>query len=322
MSLVDTVGIAEESTYGTILAPTKFHEFLEESIVAAEEDVKSAAVPLGRRLLSSSRWAQGRAGAEGGLSLEYLNKGCSYLWKHILGSQSTIVVSGVPGARKAVLGDLFGKSLTLQKSIGRVNGSSVDALTYAGGKVLEWELANEVDGILGLSLGLDFQKEDTATARTTPTYTASTIPFVWTGGVIQVAGADFPVRNVSFQGNNGFKTDRYLLKSANSRLKSEPVSVSRPTIQGELVAEFDGLTPYQRFKNGTLATLKATWTTPGVEISAGKPYMLEVSCGAVRFTGSTPQSAGEDLNEQSLPFEVLDDGTVDGGFVVITHEDT
>ena len=316
----DTIGIAEEVTYGTILAPAKFHEFVDESLAANEEDVQSAAMPGGRRLLHHQRWAQGKASAGGDLGLEYVQKGMEYLWKHMLGNQAAIVVSGYSGALKSTLGDLAGKSLTVQKGL-RDNTGTVLPFTYAGCKVASWEFGCDLDGFASLKLTLDAQKEDTATAYTTPAYTANQLPLPWTWGSVTINGVQVPVKSVKFRGDNALKLDRFLLQNANARYKKEPLPAGRPKVEGEVTLELSGTTEYLRVKTGTVAPIVATWAARGTgvgtyEASAGKPYTTIVTASACRFTAGTPVSGGEDLTEVTLPFTVLDDGGADGGFSV------
>jgi hypothetical protein len=60
----------------------------------------------------------------------------------------------------AKVGPLDGKSLTTQ--FGRSNETgTVDPYTYSGGKLTEWELSMESNGVLGCKLSLDVAKEDT-----------------------------------------------------------------------------------------------------------------------------------------------------------------
>jgi hypothetical protein len=304
-------GVAEESSYGTIETPTRFYEFVSESIKRNGERIESAGLRPNRRVQSVNGWAQGRVGVEGDVELEHPDRGGALLWKHILGAVNTTQpdVGNAPTVYEhtATLGNLGGKSLTGQ--VGRPDvGGVVRPFTYSGLKVAEWELSIEVDGTLMLTLTFDGHDEDTDTEGLAVTsYPTGVKPLYFTGATINLAGAQYDVSEFSLSGSNGLKTDRYFLRGSGTDLKKEPLESEKREYTGELLAEFDGLTAYNRFVNGTTAALTATFE--GDTIEDAFKFAVEVNLAVVRFDGETPSVEGAEVLEQPLAYKVLDNGT-------------
>lgn len=307
-------GFADESTYGTPVAPARWFEVLDESVNRKDENVDAASRRPGSfGAMRSNRWVKGRTGAEGSLGFEVfgLSGPTSFLLKHLLGGTVTTTTDTVTAKKHvASCGSLTGKSFTYQKAYPDVSGT-LRQFTYSGGKVLGWEFSNDVDGILQLSVDLDFQKEDVSTALGTaayPAYDAADFPLTWVGGEVEIAGSAVgSARSLKINGKNNLKTDRYFLRSSGTNTKKEPIQVGGFSGGGEIVAEFEDMTAYTRFTAGTVASVVGRWSGPAIEV--GKPQMVEVKANAVRFVGATPDGQGTDVVTQNLPFEILDDGT-------------
>jgi hypothetical protein len=83
------LGFAEETAFGTIVAPTRFAEFNSEGITASYARVESNGLRPGRRYRSDSRFTTYIEGASGDIELEVGSKGFGLLLKHMLGSITT-----------------------------------------------------------------------------------------------------------------------------------------------------------------------------------------------------------------------------------------
>lgn len=318
------VGVAEESTVGTIVTPDRFYEFGSETLKQNIERIEWAPLRAGRRVLPSSSWQPGRKGVEGDLEMAVVNKGMGLLFKHCLGAVATTTPAGGTTSRehKCTLGTLDGKGLTVQIGRTGLNGTT-QAFTYAGCKVANFELTSSVGELLMLKLGLDGMSESTATALATAAYPTGLTPFVWTQGVLDIAGSEFEVTSASLQGDNGLRTDRYYMRSSNAASKKEQIEGAQyRDFTGTLETDWDGsLTAYNRFVNGETGSLTLTFT--GAEIETGINYAVEVALGTVRFDGDTPNVGGPELIGQSLPYKVLDASESDGPVVVtVTNDDT
>jgi hypothetical protein len=88
-----------------------------------------------------------------------------------------------------------------------------------------------------------------------------------------------------------------------------------------MTVEFDSLTNYNRFVNGTIAAVGAKWTAATAIESTTFPY-VEISLPDVRFDGATPAVAGPDVLSYELSFKALYDGTDEPITVDVMTADT
>lgn len=305
------VGIGEEASWATAIAPTKFFEFTGESIAAKYERIESEALRAGSKVLRTDRFQPNPKGAEGDLKLEVLSKGFGVLFKHMFGNGALGTVTGGFTPQTHTIGTLQGKGLTCQ--VGRVDAlGALTPFTYSGGKVTAWELTNAVDGVLELSVSLDFATEKAgagtgATALAVPTYVTGSELFTFTGGAVTVASTEFAVTDVSVKGDNGVKTDRYFLRTGvNSTIKKEQLEEGMRSYEVELKGEFEGLTHYNRVASataaGALAAVVLTWDSPsGAQVKVTVPNL--------RFDEMPLNADGAKIVEAALKGVALDDGT-------------
>lgn len=306
MTLLDTqLGIAEETTFGTVVTPDRFYEILDEGVQLSIERIESGALRKGQRVLRSDRWAAGQKSAEGPVELELANKSFGLWFKHALGT----VATSQPDATNAPTvydhtftpGDLP-TGLTVQPGRPQVDGT-VQAFTYHGCKIASWELACAVGEIAGLSFDLIGEDEDTSTALASASYPADLTLMTFVEGSLTIAGSAVDVASASVSGDNVLADDRYFLGSA---LRKEPLEPAMREYTGTVEAEFTGLTAYNRFINGTEAELILKFE--GANIEDVYNFTTQVKAN-VRFDGETPTVAAGEIIPQPLPFKVVDDST-------------
>lgn len=317
--LAAQLGVKAESTFGTYIAPDRFYEFDEEDLSLSIERVQSAALRAGNRVQRTDRWQPGARSVEGSVSLPVMSKSMGLLLLHMLGTVAITTPGGAVNTRRHThtLGDTFGLSLTCQ--VGRPDtGGTVRPFSFLGCKVAEWELTQEVDELLMLELSLDAADQTTAQALATASYPAGLELFSWDDCAILVGGAAFEPKSLSLSGSNGLKTDRYLLRS--STVKKEQLLADHTLIEGELVGEFESLTAYDRFVDGTIAAVQLTWTGSLIETTFN--YKLDVVLPACRFDDAEVRVQGPDVLEVTLPFVVLNNGTDEPISVIYDTTDT
>jgi hypothetical protein len=298
------LGLAEESTYGTYVAPARFLEFNTESMKLDIGRNSSMGRRAGQYIERSDHWRGGKRQAKGAIEFDIGNRGFGLLLtKHLLGTVTTSA-SGTGKKHSGSIGDLFGKSLTIQ--IGRPDiGGTVNPFSYLGCKIIDWEISSSPDGFATLKLGtIDARDETTAQALGSATAPAATEILHWSGAVITVGGSQLDASSVSFKGSNKSNVDRFLQNG--TVLKKEPITNGFRDIGGAIQGEFENLTAYNRFVNGTEASIVATWTAVST-YDVALPYKLVITANA-RFDGDTPNTDGEAVLLQSLPFKVLDSG--------------
>src|SRR5260370_1591903 len=117
--LAAQLGRAEESTFGSYVAPARYHEFVSENVNLKVERIEAKGLRSGQRVLRSSQWAVGKQTADGDVVLEVWNKSHGLWLKHAFGSValSQPSVGTDPGVWDQTFtpGDLVGKSLSVQR---------------------------------------------------------------------------------------------------------------------------------------------------------------------------------------------------------------
>jgi hypothetical protein len=314
------LGISAETTWGTYIAPDHWYEFNEEDLALAIEPIESAGLRANNRVLRSDRWAQGQKRVEGSVTMEVPSKSFGLIAKHALGAASITTPSGATNARlhRHTLGDPYGLGLTVQ--VGRPGSDgTVHPFSYTGAKVSELTLANSVDEILTAEIGLVAQNETTSESLASASYPTGNQLFNWTQGVINIGGSAVGVvTDFEVTINNGLKDDRYFLGAATM---SQPIIADMTEITGSMTVEFDGLTNYNRFVNGTLASVSAKWTAATAIEGSTFPY-VEVTLANCRFEGDTPAVGGPDVVTHDLTFKALYDGTNGPIVIDLMSDDT
>lgn len=316
------VGTAEEVTYGTPVAGSRFYEILNESLERRNNIIVSNGIRAGtRNLRRGSRRALSSRDGGGSISLEHATTGFGRWWKHTLGGTPSFVQQGATTAwlQTHTMGDLTGKSQTIVKSLRDASGNEIETFNFHGCKVLSAKWSISVDGLLQLEVGVDAEDVDTTTAMPAVSYGATKI-FRFSQGRLKVAGAEVATVT-SAEGTiaNALKTDRYYLGSAG--LKKEPVDNDFPTHTGSLNAEFNSPVDfYDRFAADSGAELVMEFL--GDTIAGAHVETCRITVPEVRFTGTTPKIAGLDVIAQQVPWEGQFDGTNAGTKVELMSTDT
>lgn len=301
------VGVADEATYGTAVAPDNFYEILSESIDGVYERIESEAIR--GPVLRADRFAPNPKGAGGDFEVEVLDKGFEFWLNHIFGE---VVTTGdgstTPFEHTATLGDLDNKSFTLQ--VGRQASETANLIpfSYAGGKVAEWEFSAEVDGIVKAKVTGDFASETIdgtgADALAVPSYPASTQLLTFIGAACTIGGQSFAVTSFTLAGSNGLKVDRYAMRGSESTTKREPRIEGLREITFNIGSEFENTTNMERvaasIAAGALAEISFLFNSP----QGGE---LEFVLPAARFDEG-PVNAARELTMQELSGKVLDPG--------------
>ncbi|MGH9225703.1 MAG: phage tail tube protein [Acidimicrobiales bacterium] len=320
--LVSALGFAEETVYGTAVAPSRWMEFLSESIELRPVTLQSNGLRAGAlNLRRGSRRARTRRDAGGSLSIEVPTTGFGLVLKHLMGGTPVVAQQGGTTAwlQTHALGSAAGKSLTIQKQLRDSANALVQQFTTVGAKVLTGELKITADQILTCDLEVDGRDMNVSTAAGSASYPANNV-FNFTQGTLTVGGATLAkVTDASVKLERPQSTDGFYLGSAG--LKSEPVENDYPMVTGTLACEFDSdikTAVYDRFAADTAAALVLTFT--GAVISGAFSQQLVVTVPDMRFTGETPKVGGPDLVLLNAPWEAAWDGTSPG--MTVTYQST
>ncbi len=252
--------------------------------------------------MRADRFAPNAKGADGSLELEVLDRSFAFWLKHMLGN----VAVGAKDADgfttfTATIADLAGKSFTLE--VGRADsGGGLNQFVYPGGKVGGWELSNEIDGVLALSVDMIFSRETVRTGSpVTPTYPAGARLFTYLGGTVTLDSAAFPVSETSVKGDNGLKDDRWTIGVG----RREPREQQARKIEFSSKGEFDSMTAYNKasaaLATGNLGNVVLTWG--GVAPDPLKPTVIPVitvTMPNMRFDAATPNIEAGKIPDLSI----------------------
>lgn len=317
------VGFADEDSYNVSVTPTRFFEFDSEGIEETEGRTEGDPLRVGTFVKRNDRFTPYFSGAAGSVTMAVMSKGFGYFLKHMLGQVAT---SGPEETNvythTGSMADLFGKSFTCQ--VGRpLNPSgTVQPFTYAGGKITEWTLSNDVDGNLMAELAMDFASVDTDAALASAAYPSAMENFTWAGGVVTVGGSAFDITNVSLACNNTLNVDRRQIRGNTD--KKEPTG-GRREVTWSMTADFDSMAQRNRAhaeaRSDALAAVVATWTGPTLLGTTIYPT-LQVSIPAGRFDSWKGANEGPEGINQELTGVGLFDGSNSAVSVIYKSADT
>jgi hypothetical protein len=299
----------EETTYGTVdLSSPRFLEFDSESLERKNEIIRSNALGSGSlHLRRGSRSVVAARHVEGSIGMEVVTNGMGRLFRNLLGGTPTIAQQGGTTAylQTHTLGSLLDKSLTIQKQLRDESDAVVAAFTHHGCKFVSGEFKIDKKGKLMLSLAVDGEDVDTATAAASPSLTATKV-FHYRQGALTIGGvAAAQVQSASVKVDRKMDTDRFHL--GNAGVKGQPLVNDFPDITGSLSAEFTALTYYNLFAADTAAALVLEFT--GDVISGIYSEKLTITIPEIRLTGEAPKVGGPGLVIVNHPWEAQWDGS-------------
>lgn len=311
-------GLVAETTVGTAVTVDRFHPVINWRPTNNVRKATSTGLRACAKAITDDRTVVVGRDATAETSLEILNKGFGLLLAHLIGGAGSATQIDTTGVYRQihVLGDLTGKSLSVQAGIPESYGSNtVRPYTYRGAKVTEWELAcspTANDGLLVANVSLDMWDWTTGTSLAAASYPTGVEPFRWggdgstvffaatIGGTVTTTGGRSTVssgstikglRGVSVKGVNALRTDRYLAGSAG--IKAEQIENSWRQITVELDLEYaDRAQLLDLAEAYTSHALQLTWQT-GTAINGQYPT-LRVTIPIVKLEGS-PEVSGPDI---------------------------
>lgn len=315
-------GFAEESVWGTRVAPSRFVDFNSESLELSFDYIQSNGLRAGARLPFGSRQVRTTKNVSGEFELDVPSKGYGLLLKHMLGSVTTFTPSGGTTTRvhRAQFGALDGKSLSIQVGKPATN-TTVYPFDYLGCKIASWELTNDVNDFLKATHTIDGTDERTDQTLATATYATAAESLNYVGGLVTLGGTPTisgtavvslsggtatDVSSVTLSCDNSLATERYFIRqNAN---KKEQLQAGLGGLTGSWDLEFTDMTAYNRFTAGT--NISALFKWEGATIEGSFKYGLYILlAGGVRIEGETPKVGGPDILTFTQNFTVFDDGT-------------
>ena len=291
-----------ESVYGTPVVTDRGLEFDGESLERKNEVISSNALRAGvvnlrrgcTRRVVAARWGEGE------ITFEAVTNGLGRLFQHVLGSSNNVQQGATPAYLQThSLSSASGKSLTIQKQLRDEANTVVSPFTFHGCKFPKASFSISKKGKLMISLGVDAEDVETATAAVIPVYPTAKA-FHFAQGTLKIDGVALArVSDSTITFDRALDTERFHLGSAG--LKAEPLTNDFPTVTGSLSAEVTDLSLYNRFVADTAAALILEFT--GDVISGAFSELLRITVPEIRFTGETPKVSGPNLVVSPMPFE-------------------
>ncbi len=306
--------VGEESTYGTAASLTRGYEAKADTFTRVQEALESVGMRAGMHTQRSDRRRQINMGAEGELSdLDFMTNGMGLLMQSVLGASAGPTSDVITLTTTSTL---LPTSYTIQV-LRPVNDGTLSPFTYVGSVITSWTLSQVVGEFLKVGLTFDAQDEKDDVGAGTPAY-ADGEPFDWTQAAVTIGGSAVDdIREITFSGDLGLKTDRRYLRG--SALKKQPCRVGAPTYSGQVLGDFADKDQYDRFVAGSIFPIVATWTG---ESFGGDNYEVVVTAPACQYDGASPQASMDDLTTETLPFRILHNGTDPAITITITSDDS
>lgn len=309
-----------ESAVGTYTAPDRFYEVIDMDGDAEPTYLESAGLRAGARFKRAAQTGISRQTATGSATLPMTFKNMGILWKWLIGSTATATIIGAGPAYKQVHipGLLTGISATIQE--GKPDAAAVvQPFSFNGSKATDWEVAIADGEETQLKFSWDAWNAVTTQTLAAASFVA-TNP-VWkfqhstgltiggtpalTGGEIVVTGGaavSTAMHSFSVKGTNSYKTDRYGLGNAGTKL--EQIENDFVDITGEFSGELNISQLRTPFAAGTQTSLVIL--NEGPIIAGSDKYTLRITLPGVYLTEYSSSVSGPDMVECSGTFKVYD----------------
>ncbi len=312
-----SVGIGVESVYNTTVAPTRWYEFINESLDFTKNVKQGQGLRVGRSYDASPRRVVASTVAGGDVDMEVSSKGFGLLWQAALGTGTHTLVSGSTYQQlfTPLTGSLLPK-LTVQKGVVQ-SGGTVQAYTMGGTTVTGWELTCPNQDLVTAKFTFDATSMSTGISYTSPSYPTAPVSLfhfaegaltlggsvtVPTATVMAVVGTPVAtVRDFSMKSDNGLNLNRYNLDGTGRH--TQP-TVGRRAGTGQMTIEYTDQTVVNAYQADTPLALTLTFTSTQ-SLSIGFE-MFQVTIPEIKLNGDIPNANGQDIIIQTVPFDILD----------------
>jgi len=242
--------------------------------------------------------------AGGNINLELLFEGLGLFLKGAMGGYGFEADTPVADANTHTF--TLAKALpffTLEAS--KADVPTGEVFQYPGSMVNTLGISVKEEEILEMVAGIISQTENPGeTASGTPSFPSFLPALSHMRGTLTLAGAaallfktaDFAIDN---------KLERRFLGQKTTR---EPKRNGKRVVSGSVVTEFDDLTLYTKYKDGTPGALSLLFTSDQM-VTGATPYSLAITAPDVWLNGKTPAVPGEGIAEATWGFISLHDGT-------------
>lgn len=284
------IAYVEESTWGTTPG-TPAMKLLKagvygESLSASIEELQSNSINSNRAVEAV---LQGNIDVKGAVPIEVPLLGIGTLLKHALGTVNT---TGTGPYTHVFKRGALPAGLTLEKGFTDIG----QYIVFTGCRIDKLSIAVNPQGLVTGSMdviGKDFSASGTPLDASVDTVTHT--PFAQHQATFQEGGGAVTLLNLNLNITNGLEPVR-VIGSRNIGALTE----GKGEVTGDVTVMFENLTLFNKWKNGTATSLKATFTSGA--------HSLEFYLPSVRYNGeAVPKIASDKGVVVPLPFRAIYD---------------
>lgn len=301
------LGMAPETVYGTGVTPTLFIEYDSHSLKPTPGTLETRG--SAQITLRSGRFRRYSVSSGGQISFDFMQRSMGKILKQMFGTVVGPTQVGVTEEytqvhTPALSTGRAGVSATWQAGMPQTDGT-VKPFTYAGAKVTAWELKQDVDQNLKVTLTLDtVPTVDTATALAAASYAADLTPLAFIDATVTINAVSVALKSLTLNHTAALDLSRRFLGNT----KKEPLANGEWVFGGSLDKEFEDTDIYDDFIAGNTAALVATWAYGEIG-TTGNPFKLVVTIPELRYDEGMPALNGSEILTQTVPFKALNNGT-------------
>ena len=300
-------GVAEETSYGMYVAPTRFYAGVG-NVKRVQSTQTLSGVAAGRPApLDEVVTAESGTGR---LDADVLRTGFGLLLKHIFGTAGTPAQQGGTAAylQTYTWDDNRGDSLSYQVGIPDTSGT-VRPYTGLGAKITSAEFACAVGEFLRVGIDFDLKQVTEDETLAAPSYPSGVTAFPFTQMAVRTGtyGAETAadgVKGVTLNVGRPQNTERQYAGSEG--LKAEPLQNDFASITGSIDVDFVDKTEFVDRYTGHTAT-SLVWEFVGPTIAGAYNYTIRFTLPKVYFSGDIPEIGGPDVVSTSVPFAAFYD---------------
>lgn len=322
------LGLAVESTPKTYVAPTRFLEYLDESLDWNPNTKQGQGLRVAKRVDRSARRVRPTADGGGDVTVEWSSKGLGLLLQACMGGSTSTLVSGSTYQQVHIIGD-NPSTLTIQKGIYNAGSGVVDAVSFLGCAVSSFEITAPNGDIVTLKASIDAADITTAQSLAAASYPTEPVGlFSFVGGSISTGTLTAPtstalgsaatpvadVRSASVAVNNNIRNDRFNFGASGRKAKQ---LTGKREITGSLEIEYDSTTFRDAFIADTPLCLLLQFVTTNA-LSTGVET-LQIIVPEIKLDSALPMTNGTDLVVQSMSFTGLDNLTAAQPLWIVTR---
>jgi hypothetical protein len=316
-----SMGAALESTFGTIVTPTKFPEFTDASFDWNPTFVQGQGLRVGSRGPRSARRVKGKEQAGGDLTVECASKGQGFLWKSALGTVTTTqrATTGVYQQNHTAIAGDFLDSYTWQKGVPAIGGGAANAETYAGSVCSGFEFTAANADIAKLKTTWLSKSVGTATAYAAPSYPTPVELFSFVQASLVIGGSITPatttalatggtsvanIRDFAMTFDNGLDDGGFNFNGAGQRNRKPALGMW--SLTGTMTAEYVDNTLRDAFLNQTDLALVLTFLGASTIGTGSDNPAMQIYITDFRLEGELPKPNSGQVITQSLGFTAFD----------------